>query len=168
MIAVDLDGTLAHYVSGQGVAFVGAPIPRMVERVRGFLADGEEVCIFTARMSEHDANTTQRPMIEAWCREHLGRVLEVTATKRHGMKVFYDDRAVGVVKNTGMTESELVRSDEDCVTYHVDGSGFSIEIEHAFEECDGTPRGIFLDGAEARTLAARLLRAADAWEARRA
>jgi hypothetical protein len=113
-IGVDLDGTLAHYVSGQGVESVGAPIPKMVERVKGWLAKGKTVKILTARVAPgfkpgpfapfpEDARAAfrQQNMIQSWCLEHIGRVLPVTAVKDLDMEELYDDRAIGVVKNTG-------------------------------------------------------------------
>ena len=52
-IGVDLDGTLAeHYWPAKGdydPTRIGDPIPMMVERVRGWLAEGREVRVFTAR-----------------------------------------------------------------------------------------------------------------------
>lgn len=96
-IGVDLDGTLAHYDSGQGIATVGAPVPRMLARVLAWLADGEDVRVFTARANEPG----QIPLIEEWCQRHLGVVLPVTATKDYEMVQLWDDRAVAVRKNTG-------------------------------------------------------------------
>jgi hypothetical protein len=39
--------------------------------------------------------------IDAWCLEHLGRTLEVTAIKDYGMLQLWDDRCVQVIPNTG-------------------------------------------------------------------
>ena len=49
-IAVDLDGTLAHYESGQ-YPEIGDPIEPMMVRVHKWLDEGQEVIIFTARAS---------------------------------------------------------------------------------------------------------------------
>jgi hypothetical protein len=49
-IGVDLDGTLAHYDGWKGADHIGAPIPAMVERVKGWLTEGKTVRIFTARV----------------------------------------------------------------------------------------------------------------------
>jgi hypothetical protein len=98
-IGVDLDGTLAVYDGWQGADHIGDPVPAMVARVRRWLTEGVDVRIFTARVShERDAVL---PVIEEWCREHLGRVLPVTNTKDYGMVELWDDRAVQVVPNTG-------------------------------------------------------------------
>lgn len=39
--AVDLDGTLAHYDHWRGNDHVGEPIPRMLARVKQWLAEGK-------------------------------------------------------------------------------------------------------------------------------
>lgn len=49
-IAVDLDGTLAQCDDTTGFPEIGPPIPRMVERVKAWLAEGRDVRIFTARI----------------------------------------------------------------------------------------------------------------------
>lgn len=99
-IAVDLDGTLAHYTRMEPGRSIGEPIAPMVARVKAWLADGIEVRIFTARASpsltDHD-----RFEIEEWCLKHLGRVLPITATKDYRMVELWDDRAVRVRKNQG-------------------------------------------------------------------
>lgn len=101
-IAVDLDGTLAHYDQWRGAQHIGAPIPLMVERVRLWIAAGREVKIFTARVaraySDWQENETR---IRAWSFEQFGIELEVTAEKDGRMAELWDDRAVGVVMNTG-------------------------------------------------------------------
>ena len=101
---VDLDGTLAYYAGWNPQ--IGKPIPKMLKRVKKWLAEGKEVRIFTARISrfpgttdEHVENT--RKMIEEWCITHLGQKLQVTNVKEHDLIELWDDRAVQVVKNTG-------------------------------------------------------------------
>ena len=39
-VGVDLDGTLAQYDGWKGVDHIGDPVPKMLERVRNWLADG--------------------------------------------------------------------------------------------------------------------------------
>ncbi len=95
-IGVDFDGTLATYSSGQYPA-LGDPIPLMVERVRRWLAQGIEVRILTARA----ADRRSVPAVRAWCLTHLGRDLEVTDRKDFDMIELWDDRAIGVLCNTG-------------------------------------------------------------------
>lgn len=98
-IGVDLDATLAEYDHWRGYQHIGAPIPLMLERVKEWLRQGEQVRIFTARAA--DPGNPSRPFIEEWCREHLGQVLPVTAMKDYGLVEFWDDRAVQVLPNSG-------------------------------------------------------------------
>ena len=114
-IGVDLDGTLAVYEPGDGVYHtdgkvkIGPPVQVMVRRVKWWLHQGYRIKIMTARVcglySKNEADivdgTMQSKAIEAWCLEHLGRVLEVTALKDFHMKELYDDRAYNVVRNQG-------------------------------------------------------------------
>lgn len=113
-IGVDLDGTLAEYHGWKGADHIGEPVPAMVERVRAWLAEGRVVKIFTARVgwgagyspvsnaSDDQAFIdNQRQLIEAWCVEHIGQKLEVTAVKDWAMVEMWDDRCVQVVPNTG-------------------------------------------------------------------
>ncbi len=100
-IGVDLDGTLAQDLGEPHGYAIGPPIPEMVERVKAWLAEGIEVRIFTARVSDEDECLHQLLFIRDWCREHIGQELEVTCTKDFKMWELWDDRAVQVVKNTG-------------------------------------------------------------------
>ena len=111
-VGVDLDGTLAvHYWPQDGpfgALRIGAPIPAMVARVQGWLAEGREVRVFTARVGPlHPAATATIAQIEeaigAWCEEHIGVRLPVTAQKDYGLVELWDDRAVRVVQNVGST-----------------------------------------------------------------
>jgi hypothetical protein len=128
-IGVDLDCTLAHYEKWEGPGEIGAPLAPMVERVKGWLAEGRDVRIFTARCwpllhvpasaefwgdALHTAGVdtrggVEREMIAAhavhairqWCKKHLGQVLAVTCVKDIHMLELFDDRAVQVEANTG-------------------------------------------------------------------
>ena len=106
-IAVDLDGTLAHYDGFKGADHIGAPLAPMVERVQRWLAQGKTVKIFTARMHGHGApllgGGTEDVVtpIKAWCKEHIGQELEVTNVKTFDMEELWDDRCVQVVANVG-------------------------------------------------------------------
>ncbi len=117
-IGVDLDGTLAHYSGWNGGA-IGQPVQAMVTRVEGWIAQGLDVRIFTARVaasgmtkwsgeidSDEFAND-QRRLIQDWTEKHLGVRLPVTATKDFRMLSLWDDRAVSIEKNTG----EIKRND---------------------------------------------------------
>ncbi len=116
-IGVDLDGTLAEYEPGWGIKTIGPPIPAMVERIKGWLAEGREVRIVTARVAHYMTLDDRSPekrdmanfyrhqqqvrMIEDYCKEHIGQALDVTCYKDFAMIQLWDDRAVYVVPNTG-------------------------------------------------------------------
>lgn len=101
---MDLDGTLANYTTWKGITDVGAPVPRMLARVKDWIAAGVDVRIFTARAGEQ-LTQLQRDAtliaIREWCIKHVGQSLPVTATKDFQMIELWDDRAVQVVPNTG-------------------------------------------------------------------
>lgn len=97
---MDLDGTLARYEGWKGGSHIGDPIPTMLERVKHWRSQGQEVRIFTARVYDKDVRVL-RP-IQEWCLKHIGEVLPVTNCKDFGMIELWDDRAVQVVVNTGM------------------------------------------------------------------
>ena len=108
-IGVDLDGTLAEFHQWEGIHAIGAPVPRMLERVKNWLDEGKDVRIFTARVGPGQspfATMTARLAIRNWSIRHLGRALPVTATKDFGMIELWDDRAVHVIANTGLTTDE--------------------------------------------------------------
>lgn len=98
-IGVDLDGTLAHYDGWRGVEHIGNPVPRMVERVREWLARDIEVRIFTARVCVDREENVR--IIWEWCERHGLPRLEVTNVKDFGMIELWDDRAYRVEPNTG-------------------------------------------------------------------
>ena len=100
-IGVDLDGTLAEYHGWAPGGTIGKPVPAMLKRVKAWLNEGKDVRIFTARVAEAGSRNDEVRKIKRWCREHLGRELEVTNAKDHGMVELWDDRAVEVQTNTG-------------------------------------------------------------------
>lgn len=115
-IWVDLDGTLAHFkemVEWDGS--IGDPIPEMVQRVKRWLAAGMDVRIMTARVAAVDGITDgpravdeQQRLVRAWCLEHIGVELPVTAQKDYYMQELWDDRVVQVVPNTGRPLRDLI------------------------------------------------------------
>ena len=106
VIAVDLDGTLAHYNGWVGPEHIGDPIPDVLDRVKAALAKGYEVYVFTARVSASGQERVKAiRAIEAWCSLHLGQVLPITATKMFRFAEFWDDRAVGLHTNTGKAKA---------------------------------------------------------------
>ena len=100
----DLDGTLAIYSVWNGADKIGRPIPEAVNHLKSLLAQGKEVRIFTARVcsiqTPEDIETAKQA-IEAWCLEHIGQVLPITAEKDYNLIEYYDDRAIQVEFNTG-------------------------------------------------------------------
>lgn len=124
-IGVDLDGTLAHYDGWKGEKYIGEPVPAMVERVKKWLADGVKVKIFTARVcitggfsevSQKQANVDfaaeQTKLIKAWCLENIGKELEVTCVKDFACIEIWDDRAVQVILNKGVSVLEWLKFEE--------------------------------------------------------
>lgn len=118
-IGVDLDGTLAlwgpeYFGPGHNetVTAIGAPVPRMVKRIQYWRAQGIEVRIVTARVGVYGDvygvgfADRQRVMIETWCKQHIGEVLPVTASKDFDMMELWDDRCVQVLLNTGLSLQE--------------------------------------------------------------
>lgn len=102
---VDLDGTLAHYDRWRGAGHIGEPIMPMVWRIQKWLAEGNRVKIFTARVAPHPKATLSpeelTEIIQAWCLENIGTALEVTCVKDFGMIELWDDRVVRVKLNFG-------------------------------------------------------------------
>lgn len=111
-IGCDLDGTLAHYDGKwQGPGHIGAPIPKMVRRVKKWISEGMDVRIMTARVCSLQTPAdlaTARAAINLWCMAYLGTKLPITAEKDYGMIELWDDRCVQVITNTGLRISESV------------------------------------------------------------
>lgn len=109
-IGVDFDGTLATWDCPwpDDYRSVGVPVPAMVALVKKWIAEGEDVRIFTARMDRYHPKVLGlltvgdvKGPIQRWCLRHLGRVLPITNKKDYWCKAIYDDRAVQVEKDTG-------------------------------------------------------------------
>jgi len=97
-IGVDLDGTLAEYHGWVSELHIGLPIPKMIERIKGWLDKGIKVKIVTARAA-HGSLVIET--IQRWCIDNIGVPLEVTNQKDYGMIELWDDRCVQVIPNTG-------------------------------------------------------------------
>lgn len=106
IVACDFDGTLAYHEPGYNkTGQIGEPIPLMQARIIQHLNQDDNVWIFTARVSSsHSVEEVARSkkQIEDWCQKYLGQKLMVTAEKNPKMYLFYDDKAIGVIKNTGI------------------------------------------------------------------
>lgn len=115
-IAVDLDGTLAEYYGWVSEVHIGKPIPVMLQRVKNWIANGQDVRIFTARVDGGEvalamgnpAGEKYRDIakiedaIRKWCLYHIGQELPITNKKDYGMIELWDDRCVQVIPNTGL------------------------------------------------------------------
>lgn len=100
-IGVDLDGTLAVY-EGSTVG-IGPIVPEMLNKVQQILDGGVyDVKIFTARASVPE----MIPEIHQWLEHHGLPKLEVTNIKDFAMIALYDDRAITILPNTGLTVFE--------------------------------------------------------------
>ncbi len=100
-IGVDLDGTLSNNTGPNIPQFmIPGPVPAMVARVKGWLAQGIKVKVFTARMSQNPDLWQKR--IGDWTQCFVGTRLEATCIKDFGCIELWDDIAVGVAVNTGM------------------------------------------------------------------
>lgn len=108
-IAVDFDGTLATFgCDWQNNPYAtGEPIKPMVDLVKKWLSEGEDVRIFTARMDcfhpklgRLSVDQVKAPL-ECWCLAYLGVVLPITNVKDYYCKAIYDDRAIQVEHDTG-------------------------------------------------------------------
>jgi hypothetical protein len=104
-IGFDLDGTLAHYLQWEGVEKIGKPLEGMVERIKSYIKTGHHVKILTARVGSvfPDTASASHEHIEKWCELHIGVRLPITSEKDQMMVRLYDDRAVQVIANSGMT-----------------------------------------------------------------
>lgn len=100
---VDFDGTL---VKENGPGF-NEPVWPMVERVRGWLDNGEDVIIFTAR--------GYQKTVEDFCVKYFGKPLPITNVKQRGMSEWYDDRAIAVERDTGRILDTKVLAEENAI-----------------------------------------------------
>lgn len=95
-IGVDLDGTLAKH-SGKLEGPIGEALPSMLERVKGWVDEGLEVRIFTARAE----SALERTKIYRWLEDNGLPKLAITNKKDWEMQELWDDRAIRVVHNEG-------------------------------------------------------------------
>lgn len=90
---VDLDSTLSKSDHEE----IGVPVRRMMERVKTWLAAGKKVKILTERAGSPEGILK----VKAWLKEHGLPDLEVTNEMDRTMTEIWDDRAQGVVADTG-------------------------------------------------------------------
>jgi hypothetical protein len=115
---VDFDGTLAEDTGWKGYRHLGAPIPKMITKVKKWLANGDKVVVHTARLTwttESPYNPTEEGLdrqgivnlLEAWLEKNVGGKLPII-NEKHGEGRMYDDWGRHIVRNTGMTSTELI------------------------------------------------------------
>lgn len=100
VIAVDLDGVLAEYTEWKSIDHFGAPIQKMIDRVKKWIKEGKTVVIFTARIDNNDSNAAEK-YVEDWLEEQGIRGLKITNIKTHDIIELWDDHAVQLIPNTG-------------------------------------------------------------------
>jgi hypothetical protein len=107
-IAVDFDGTLAHYEgwSKQGNG-VGKPIKKMVDNIKSWLQKGYHVSIFTARLAHSPTEADHNVhLIRGFLEENgLPKDMQITCMKMPYFTHFIDDKAYHVKMNSGIIES---------------------------------------------------------------
>lgn len=102
-VAVDLDGTLAKSDAGRPFDpnHIGAPVKKMMARVKDLLSHRKNVVLFTARASD----PKHIPPVRRWLDKHKLPGVKITNKKTPDIEVIYDDRAKGVHKNKGTIKS---------------------------------------------------------------
>ena len=146
-IGCDFDGTLAVAPSPYDPTAVGAPIPKMVERVKSWLAEGKDVRILTARVAyvSPELFVKIEAAIQKFCLDNLGKVLPVTCIKDHDMLELWDDRARQVELNTGV----LIRSIPDSsLTSGTDRAMEFMRVIKQYTEAFGDPDNWPVDSRE--------------------
>ena len=101
IIAVDLDGTLAHYDGWKGIEHIGPVIPEVANAMERAQAEGAEVHLFTARVSDPEDAAEAHQVISKWAEANNFNFASITAVKHKFFTEFWDDRAIQVIKNTG-------------------------------------------------------------------
>lgn len=102
-IGVDLDATLAFYEKWEHSMKIRAMIEGMKQIVLQHLSAGQRVKIFTARMAHVDEAEEIQTGIQDWLEENGLPRLEATNIKDYKMLTLYDDRAMQVLPNKGIT-----------------------------------------------------------------
>jgi len=112
-VAVDFDGCLAKSPkSWVEPDVLGEPIMPMVEKVANLLLKGTDIRIFTTRAyTDHTpAGDEMRDKavaaIKNWLIDVFGQELPITCEKAWGITAIYDDKAISIVEDTGLTPDE--------------------------------------------------------------
>ena len=102
IIAVDLDGTLAQYDGWKGIGHIGCVIPEVANAMERAQAEGAEVHLFTARVSDPEDAAEAHQVISKWAEANNFNFASITAVKHKFFTEFWDDRAIQVIKNEGI------------------------------------------------------------------
>lgn len=123
IIAVDLDGTLAHYDGWKGIEHIGPVIPEVANAMERAQKEGADVWIYTARVSDPADAEEAGKYIEEWLKANNFQYEGITAVKHKFFTEFWDDRAIQVIKNEGIfVLNEL--TDQVCLN---DGDDFWLQ-----------------------------------------
>jgi hypothetical protein len=96
---VDLDGTLALASDGWPEPDeIGEPIEQVMLWVKRSMANGNKIKIFTARAGWDESV----PHVEAWLKKHGLGGLEITNVKDMYCDRILDDKAIQVLRNSGL------------------------------------------------------------------
>lgn len=109
-VGFDLDGTLAEHGKYLGPGHIGVMIDKMKDTLLEWVRQGFRVKIMTARMSHSDTRDEAREVIQDWLEANGVPRLEVTCKKDYKMIRLYDDRAIQVIPNTGVTLEEVIKN----------------------------------------------------------
>lgn len=102
IIAVDLDGTLAHYDGWKGIEHIGPVIPEVANAMKRAQKEGADVWIFTARVSDPSDAEQAGKYVRDWLIKNNFKFEGITAVKHKFFSEFWDDRAIQVIKNEGI------------------------------------------------------------------
>lgn len=123
IIAVDLDGTLAQYDGWKGIGHIGCVIPEVANAMERAQAEGAEVHLFTARVSDPDDAAEAHQVISKWAEANHFSFASITAVKHKFFTEFWDDRAIQVIKNEGIFVLNE-QTDQVCLN---DGDDFGLQ-----------------------------------------
>lgn len=114
VIAVDLDGTLAHYDGWKGIGHIGCVIPEVANAMERAQKEGAEVWIFTARVSDPADAEEAGKYVHEWLVKNNFQFEGITAIKHKFFTEFWDDRAIQVIRNSGLFVLDE-NTDERCL-----------------------------------------------------
>lgn len=136
-IGVDFDGTLVEHNFGEDF---GAPISRMVDRVRLLIGWNVEVRIFTARCNSMNPQFSYFiSNIGTWMKDNLGKEIEYTCAKDHELALILDDIAIPVQRNEGRIAAVLTWEDDPVPAkpaYHLSVPQILRDSGQTFEDRD--------------------------------